>query len=363
MKLTSAWQGLPPHSLLPAPAKPCSSLRLHSPASLWMLLLQAVSSLLSQVHTQLRHQASLLSHLHCQLRRQASLLNHLCSQLRHQASVLSPLHCQLRHQASLLSQHCSQLRHQASLLSQHCSQLRHQSSLLRHLLCRSSKFSRSANKMASQYCGVLQHAHYCMCKIIHGRIQYICCASCWLPWPRCSAMFGTTMTPLGYFVDVHFQALAYLELNIIHYMCRNISWRRISVDDDRVDAVISHLEDMNSTLKSLRTEGGELEPYIGSVEVLPLSASIACPCSPPAQATETDVQSTLTIWTMTVAGFCQFGHSIPGAKANPFNSSCAWPPWFSCHTLESPSGSFKPTVRHSVPLSTYCFTHPVPASD
>ena len=50
---------------------------------------------------------------------------------------------------------------------------------------------------------------------------------------------------------------------------RNISWRRISVDDDRVDAVISHLEDMNSTLKSLRSEGGELEPYVGSVEVLP----------------------------------------------------------------------------------------------
>lgn len=41
------------------------------------------------------------------------------------------------------------------------------------------------------------------------------------------------------------------------------------MDDDRVDAVISHLEDMNSTLKSLRSEGGELEPYVGSVEVLP----------------------------------------------------------------------------------------------
>ena len=40
------------------------------------------------------------------------------------------------------------------------------------------------------------------------------------------------------------------------------------MDDDRVDAVISHLEDMNSTLKSLRSEGGELEPYVGSVEVL-----------------------------------------------------------------------------------------------
>lgn len=39
------------------------------------------------------------------------------------------------------------------------------------------------------------------------------------------------------------------------------------MDDDRVDAVISHLEDMNSTLKSLRSEGGDLEPYEGSLEV------------------------------------------------------------------------------------------------
>ncbi|KAL0031206.1 hypothetical protein WJX77_009499 [Trebouxia sp. C0004] len=46
------------------------------------------------------------------------------------------------------------------------------------------------------------------------------------------------------------------------------SWRRISVDDDRVDAVISHLEGMNTTLKSLRSEGGDLEPYLGSDEDL-----------------------------------------------------------------------------------------------
>jgi len=48
---------------------------------------------------------------------------------------------------------------------------------------------------------------------------------------------------------------------------RITSWRRISVDDDRVDAVISHLEGMNTTLKSLRSEGGDLEPYLGSDEV------------------------------------------------------------------------------------------------
>ena len=45
------------------------------------------------------------------------------------------------------------------------------------------------------------------------------------------------------------------------------SFRRLSVDDDRVDAVISHLEGMNTTLKSLRSEGGDLEPFLGSDEV------------------------------------------------------------------------------------------------
>ena len=54
-------------------------------------------------------------------------------------------------------------------------------------------------------------------------------------------------------------------------MCRITSWRRISVDDDRVDAVISHLEGMNTTLKSLRSEGGDLEPYLGSDEVVSMT--------------------------------------------------------------------------------------------
>ena len=47
------------------------------------------------------------------------------------------------------------------------------------------------------------------------------------------------------------------------------------MDDDRVDAVISHLEGMNTTLKSLRSEGGDLEPYMGSDEVcfLPWTAA------------------------------------------------------------------------------------------
>ncbi len=57
--------------------------------------------------------------------------------------------------------------------------------------------------------------------------------------------------------------------------CRITSWRRISVDDDRVDAVISHLEGMNTTLKSLRSEGGDLEPYLGSDEVLARQACVA----------------------------------------------------------------------------------------
>jgi len=52
---------------------------------------------------------------------------------------------------------------------------------------------------------------------------------------------------------------------------RITSWRRISVDDDRVDAVISHLEGMNTTLKSLRSEGGDLEPYLGSDEVVSMT--------------------------------------------------------------------------------------------
>ena len=57
-------------------------------------------------------------------------------------------------------------------------------------------------------------------------------------------------------------------------MCRMssvTSFRRLSVDDDRVDAVISHLEGMNTTLKSLRSEGGDLEPFLGSDEVSSLS--------------------------------------------------------------------------------------------
>ncbi len=54
-------------------------------------------------------------------------------------------------------------------------------------------------------------------------------------------------------------------------MFRITSWRRISVDDDRVDAVISHLEGMNTTLKSLRSEGGDLEPYLGSDEVVSMT--------------------------------------------------------------------------------------------
>ncbi len=55
-------------------------------------------------------------------------------------------------------------------------------------------------------------------------------------------------------------------------VCRITSWRRISVDDDRVDAVISHLEGMNTTLKSLRSEGGDLEPYLGSDEVVSMTS-------------------------------------------------------------------------------------------
>lgn len=51
------------------------------------------------------------------------------------------------------------------------------------------------------------------------------------------------------------------------FACRITSWRRVSVDDDRVDAVISHLEGVNTTLKSLRSQGGDLEPYQGSGEV------------------------------------------------------------------------------------------------
>ena len=43
------------------------------------------------------------------------------------------------------------------------------------------------------------------------------------------------------------------------------------MDDDRVDAVISHLEGMNTTLKSLRSEGGDLEPYLGSDEVFSMT--------------------------------------------------------------------------------------------
>ena len=50
-------------------------------------------------------------------------------------------------------------------------------------------------------------------------------------------------------------------------VCRITSSRRISVDDDRVDAVISHLEGVNTTLKSLRSQGGDLEPFLGSEQV------------------------------------------------------------------------------------------------
>ena len=39
------------------------------------------------------------------------------------------------------------------------------------------------------------------------------------------------------------------------------------MDDDRVDAVISHLEGVNTTLKSLRSQGGDLEPFLGSEQV------------------------------------------------------------------------------------------------
>lgn len=52
-------------------------------------------------------------------------------------------------------------------------------------------------------------------------------------------------------------------------VCRITSWRRLSVDDDRVDAVISHLEGVNTTLKSLRSQGGDLEPFLGSEQVKP----------------------------------------------------------------------------------------------
>lgn len=52
---------------------------------------------------------------------------------------------------------------------------------------------------------------------------------------------------------------------------RITSWRRVSVDDDRVDAVISHLEGVNTTLKSLRSQGGDLEPFQGSDEVRVIS--------------------------------------------------------------------------------------------
>ena len=50
------------------------------------------------------------------------------------------------------------------------------------------------------------------------------------------------------------------------------------MNDDRVVAVISHLDDMNSTLKSLRSEGGELEFHIGSVEVLVLGTGSHLRC-------------------------------------------------------------------------------------
>lgn len=52
------------------------------------------------------------------------------------------------------------------------------------------------------------------------------------------------------------------------------------MDDDRVDAVISHLEGVNTTLKSLRSQGGDLEPYLGSDEV-----RIHFPVSPESQRT------------------------------------------------------------------------------
>ena len=82
----------------------------------------------------------------------------------------------------------------------------------------------------------------------------------------------------GQWPDNMLRHIASTHLSICCF-CRNISWRRISVDDDRVDAVISHLEDMNSTLKSLRSEGGELEPYVGSVEVPFLCAQPHPRCS------------------------------------------------------------------------------------
>ena len=52
------------------------------------------------------------------------------------------------------------------------------------------------------------------------------------------------------------------------------------MDDDRVDAVISHLEGVNTTLKSLRSQGGDLEPFLGSDEVAlscPAPQSMTCP--------------------------------------------------------------------------------------
>lgn len=58
-------------------------------------------------------------------------------------------------------------------------------------------------------------------------------------------------------------------------VCRITSWRRISVDDDRVDAVISHLEGVNTTLKSLRSQGDDLEPFMGSEQV-----RLSLPCWP-----------------------------------------------------------------------------------
>lgn len=57
-------------------------------------------------------------------------------------------------------------------------------------------------------------------------------------------------------------------LEITVHLCRITSSRRISVDDDRVDAVISHLEGVNTTLKSLRSQGGDLEPFLGSEQVM-----------------------------------------------------------------------------------------------
>lgn len=47
------------------------------------------------------------------------------------------------------------------------------------------------------------------------------------------------------------------------------------MDDDRVDAVISHLEGVNTTLKSLRSQGDDLEPFLGSEQVSDLTSLLA----------------------------------------------------------------------------------------